>query len=346
MLIKGSVQVENRIERKMDLLDEQGVILNPGYATKMMYNYNKENIKANPLALKEWDFYQIYIGDYVLKMTIGNISYIANFAAELFNVVTKESYSFSRMKILPLKSIVMPNDPEQPSHICVAGKDYTMSFEVGEVYRCLKLKARDKKIGDIDIDVRLNNDVTNEKMVIATPFEHQTKFYLNCKENYFGGEGTIQFGQRRVELDANSTAVLDWGRGVWSFSQEWFWGNGSAIIDGGNFGFNIGWGFGDLKNASENMFFWKGKAYKLGRLDVEVDITDYLKPWKFRDQEGKFDFVLTPIYDQITDTKVAFIQMYCHQLFGYYDGFVILPDGEKIIVNKMMAFCEHAKNKW
>jgi len=338
--------MENKLERRMDLLDGQGCITNPGYATKMLYNYNKENIKANPFALKEWDFYQIYIGDYVLKMTIGNISYIANFSAELFNVVTKENYSFSRMKPLPLKSIEMPNDPEQPSLICVEGKDYTMSFEVGEMHRHLKLTARDDKIGVIDIDIVLNNDVNNEKMVIATPFEKKTKFYLNCKENYFGGEGTIQFGQRRVELDENSTAVLDWGRGVWPFSQEWFWGNGSAIIEGGNFGFNIGWGFGDLKYASENMFFWNGKSYKLGRIHTEVDTTDYMKPWKFRDEDGKFEFVMTPIYDKVTDTKVAFIQMYCHQLFGYYDGFVILPDGEKIIVNKLMAFCEHAKNRW
>lgn len=73
--------MENKLEKRMDLLDGQGRIVKPGYATKMLYNYNKENIKAHPFALKEWDFYQIYIGDYVLKMTIGNISYIANFSA-------------------------------------------------------------------------------------------------------------------------------------------------------------------------------------------------------------------------------------------------------------------------
>lgn len=338
--------MENKITKRTDLLDRKGHVIKPGYATKMLYNYNKENIKAHPFALKEWDFYQIYCGDYILKMTIGNISYIANFSAELFNVTTKESYSFSRMKPLPLKSIVLPNDPEQPSLIRVEGKDYTMSFEVQKTHRQLKLTAKDDKIGAINIDIVLNNDITNEKMVIATPFAKKTKFYLNCKENYFGGKGIIAFGQRRIELDENSTAVLDWGRGVWPFSQEWFWGNGSAIIEGDHFGFNIGWGFGDLKSASENMFFWNGKAYKLGRLHTEIDTTDYMKPWKFRDEEGKFQFVMTPIYDQVTDTKVAFIQMYCHQLFGSFDGFVMLPDGKKVIINNLLAFCEHAKNRW
>ncbi|AWW25542.1 DUF2804 family protein [Acetobacterium sp. KB-1] len=153
--------MENKITKRTDLLDRKGHVIKPGYATKMLYNYNKENIKAHPFALKEWDFYQIYCGDYILKMTIGNISYIANFSAELFNVTTKESYSFSRMKPLPLKSIVLPNDPEQPSLIRVEGKDYTMSFEVQKTHRQLKLTAKDDKIGAINIDIVLNNDITD-----------------------------------------------------------------------------------------------------------------------------------------------------------------------------------------
>lgn len=52
------------------------------------------------------------------------------------------------------------------------------------------------------------------------------------------------------------------------------------------------------------MFFWNGKAYKLGRLHTEVDTTDYMKPWKFRDDDGKFEFVMTPIYDKVTNGKV------------------------------------------
>ncbi|MEX1375885.1 MAG: DUF2804 domain-containing protein [Eubacteriales bacterium] len=338
--------MQKEIIKRTKLLDESGNVAVPGYAKSMLYEYNKENIKAGPLSLKEWDFYQVIVGDYVLKMTIGNISYVAQFGVDLFNVETKESYSFSRMKLFPLKRLKLPKDPESPSILKVVGKGYTMSFEVSENERHLVLKADDPKIGKIDIDIFLNNDIKNEKMVIATPFEKNKKFYLNCKENYFGGRGKIAFGDRVLEVDDTATAVLDWGRGVWPFSQEWFWGNGAAIVDGNNFGFNIGWGFGDLKSASENMFFWNGKAYKLGNLITEVDVNDYFKPWKFKDEEGKFELTLSPIYDQVTDLKIGFIQMYCHQLFGRYDGYIILPDGKKIEIKNMLAFCEHAKNKW
>lgn len=338
--------MQNQITEMTTLLNKEGNLINAGFATKMLYDYNRENIKANAFRVKEWDFYQITIGEYILKITIGNISYVGEFSAELFNVITEEKYSFSRMKLLPFGSIKLPLSPELSSDLMVHGKDFEIRFIVEKERRILILNAIDKKVGKINIDIELNNDLNNEKLVIATPFDKDKCFYLNCKENYFGGKGKIQFGDKVVTLDANSTAVLDWGRGVWPFAQEWYWGNGASFIDGNKFGFNIGWGFGDLEKATENMFFWNGKATKLGKLDVEVDTSDYMNPWKFKDQEGQFEMVMTPIYDKIVDTKIGFIQMYCHQLFGYYNGHVILDDGSKLEVKNMLAFCEHANNHW
>jgi|GEM_PF-6525916 len=40
--------MENKITKRTDLLDRKGHVIKPGYATKMLYNYNKENIKAHP----------------------------------------------------------------------------------------------------------------------------------------------------------------------------------------------------------------------------------------------------------------------------------------------------------
>lgn len=337
--------MQNEITQKIKLLDKNGQIINPGYAKKMMYEYNREDIKAGLLAKKEWDFYQIIIDNWVLKLTIGNISYVAQFAAELFNVETKELYSFERMKLLPFESIQLPRDPEKNNILKVEGKDYMFLFEVKEDKRHFVIKGSDAKVGNVDIDIFLNNDISNEKMVIATPFEKKNKFYLNCKENYFGGLGKIIFGDVSVEINESATAVLDWGRGVWPFAQEWFWGNGAAYIEGNKFGFNIGWGFGNLESASENMVFWNGKAYKLGYLTTEVDVNDYFKPWKFKDDEGNFEFTLTPVYDKIADTRIGFIQMYCHQLFGRFDGYVVI-EGKKIEIKNMLAFCEHASNRW
>lgn len=338
--------MQREMTTPIPLLNNKGMLNCPGYAKKMLYEYDRRNVHAGPLSLKEWDFYQITAGEYILQMTLGHVSYVASFSASLLSPETGERKNFTRLKPLPFRSLHMPENPEKPNVLVAEGKNYIMCFETQATRRVLSLHVKDAHLQSVDIEVELNNDPENEKMVIATPFENKRQFYLNYKENYYGAAGKAQFGDTCVEFGPRDTALLDWGRGVWPFRHEWFWGNGAAFVDGGRFGFNIGWGFGDLRHATENMFFWNGKAYKLGELQVERDARDYMAPWRFRDEAGCFDFTMTPVYDNFTQTKIAFIDTHCHQVFGRYSGAAVLPGGEKIKVPDMPAFCEHAENRW
>ncbi len=338
--------MQREITAAQTLLDEKGELIQPGYARKMLFEYNREQINAGLFSLKEWDFYQVISGDYVLQLTIGHVSYVASFSAMLFNIRTGEKKSFTRMKPLPMRGIDMPRNPEKPNVLEAEGKDYKMRFETRSSERLLFMQAEDKKLGKIDIDLVLNNDTDNEKLVIATPFFKKNQFYLNYKESYYGISGHVKFGDMHMQPGTEDTALLDWGRGVWPFKHEWFWGIGAGFVNGGRFGFNIGWGFGDLQYATENMFFWNGKAHKLDVLIVERDKQDYMKPWHFIDNDGLFDFTMTPIYDRFTENNMIVINTHCHQIFGSYSGTAVLPDGEIIEVENMTAFCEHAENRW
>ena len=337
--------MQKEITKKTNLHKSDGY-LNAGYSKRMMFEYNRKTVKAGIFSLKEWDFYQILSGDWIIQMTIGHVSYIASFSAKIISLKTGETKEFTKLSPLPFKSIKMPENPEVPNQLEAKGKDYKFNFDTHEGIKMLELQAQDKKLGKIDIHLKIDYSTENEKMVIATPFEKKNQFYLNYKENYYDIQGFVKFGDLSVDIEKDATAVLDWGRGVWPFRHEWFWGNGTANIDDGKFGFNIGWGFGDLSNATENMFFWNEKAYKLGALTVERDADDYMAPWKFKDDTVCFDFVMTPIFDNFTYTKIAFIKTQCHQVFGRYNGTATLPDGKKIIIKDMLAFCELAENRW
>jgi hypothetical protein len=94
------------------------------------------------------------------------------------------------------------------------------------------------------------------------------------------------------------------------------------------------------------MFFWNGRAVKVGALKVERDPKDYMAPWHFRDEAGLLDLTMTPVFDHFTRTKIAFIQTQCHQVHGYFHGRVVLPDGERKEIKDVLAFCEHAENRW
>ena len=69
---------------------------------------------------------------------------------------------------------------------------------------------------------------------------------------------------------ADSFAVLDWGRGVWTYHITWYWASASGLVDGVPFGFNLGYGFGNTSAATENMLFYSGKAHKLSRVRFKI----------------------------------------------------------------------------
>ena len=45
--------MQKEIKEKTKLLDKEGRLIKPGYSKKMLYEYNRENIKASPFAKKE-----------------------------------------------------------------------------------------------------------------------------------------------------------------------------------------------------------------------------------------------------------------------------------------------------
>lgn len=68
--------------------------------------------------------------------------------------------------------------------------------------------------------------------------------------------GKVMYDGKLYELSPETDfGGLDWGRGVWTYDNIWYWGSGSGEVDGHRFGFNIGYGFGDTSAASENVIF-------------------------------------------------------------------------------------------
>lgn len=311
-----------------------------GYSTRMNFVYDKKAARSG--RLKEWNFYQIQCGDAVLQLTIGHISYAGQISANLFDIKTGERHSFSKtiFNVAKLKKR-MDENPEKPSLLQWFDRKVKMQFEVTPRYRRLtvtQLKGKDIRT---EVDVTLTNaSFAKDKMVIAVPFEDAKMWYLNYKENCFAANGYCRIDGKEVYI-RDGAAVLDWGRGVWPRKHSWVWGNGSTIVDGKHFGFNIGWGFG-ASETTENMFFYDNVAYKLGK----VSETKTANGFRYADEDRNFVFDVVSLYDNFTQTRRLFVNNSCHQVFGTWRGTVKLPDNTKIKIPPFTAFCEHAENNW
>lgn len=332
---------QREITEKTALLDGKGCLAAPGWARRMWYVYNRERAKTTPINLKEWDFYQFIKDRWVVQLTIGHVSYACSVTATLLNLDTGEKREVNSTRLFYRPRLEV--DPENPSVSEYRAKGFLMRFEVRERVRRLTFRGSCPQWSRVEICLDVDNDPENEKMVIATPFVAPHQFYLNYKENYYMAAGFARFGDLAVTLDGAS-GLLDWGRGIWPYRHEWWWGNLTAQVDGADFGLNIGWGFGDLSRATENVYFYKRRAYKLGELQVERE-GGYMEPWHIRDGEGKLELHFHPIYDNYTENKLLVVDTHCNQVYGLFDGWAE-TDGGRLRFHSLLAFIEHAVNRW
>ena len=93
------------------------------------------------------------------------------------------------------------------------------------------------------------------------------------------------------------------------------------------------------------MLFIEGLHQKLGKVEISRQ-KDFSKQWQFKEENGLLELTLTPCYDNFTQKNFLVIHNRCHQVFGYYNGFVKTRAGEIINIENMWGFCEYAKNRW
>ena len=332
---------QNRFTAPGPVLDALGMPV-PGYSTGSILHYDRRAIKASPFRIKEWDFYQISDREKCLQFTLGHASYAGQAGIMFFDFQKGEWIAnFDKLLAFPFNSLHMPADAEADQTLTYDKGNMFMQFETRGDTRTLRCRH-----GDFDAEIRLVRENPNS-LVINIPFDEKpTQFYYNQKINCMRADGVVRAGGKEYRFSpVDSFGLLDWGRGVWPFHNEWFWSNGTGSVDGAVFGFNLGCGFGNVAAATENILFYKGQAHKLGKVFIRHE-TDFMAPWHLTDEDGRLDMTMTPCFDRTTKTKVLFIDNCCHQVFGRFDGTAVLDDGSRLEIRELYAFAEHAVNNW
>lgn len=332
------------------LLDENGDLSEAGYAFSLVKEYDRKNIKGLKWRIKEWDYY--YFGDeeYGVALTIDDNSYMGLASVSVLDYKNRKENTKSYMRWLTFGSVGFPSSSKN-GDVFIEGKKYSLFFKNDNEKRHLICSLKDLKKGeDFSCDIVLENTI-DKSMVIATPFKKKRHFYYNQKINLLSARGHFSFGKIRHQFKKDETlGVLDWGRGVWTYSNTWYWSSLNAYQDGHRIGFNLGYGFGDTSNASENMFFYDNEAYKLKDVEFLIPKDEkgndiYLKEWDIKSSSGDIDLTFVPIIDRYANTNALIIQSKQHQVFGYFTGKIKIDD-KVIELNHLLGFAEKVKNRW
>ena len=342
---------QHEITSKHPLLDKNGHLIETGYAKSLILDYDRKAIKAKSLRIKEWDYYLIYNDDFGVALTVDDNSYMALDSISLLDFRKPWEHTNSPMKFMTMGKRNFPTETSK-GDVVANCKNYSISFKHNGDHRLLSFYMKKFKDGKpIKGEIRLENPL-QDSMVICTPWrEKKTAFYYNQKIIAMPASGKVEFDGRTYEFRReDSFGLLDWGRGVWTYKNTWYWGAAQGMVDGHRFGWNIGYGFGDTSNASENMFFINDEAYKLRDVHFEIPYNkknkeDYLSPWTFTSESGDINLTFNPLIDRYSNTNALLIQSKQHQVFGVFNGKITVK-GKAFEIDNLIGFAEKVKNRW
>lgn len=337
----------HEVTKRQPLLKEDGSLREPGWSKQLLQIYDRKKIRSPRFRIKEWDYYLVLNEDFAGAFTISDDGYIGLQSVSLLNFKEGWEHTETILNPFPMGKFHLPSTSETGNTVYL-DKRLKMRF-INEGWRRRILCNFDRfwKDKTFSCDIVLEQPPM-DTMVIATPWkEKKTAFYYNQKINCMRSSGTMEYDGKVYTFSPQTDyGTLDWGRGVWTYDNRWYWGSGNATIGGKAFGFNIGYGFGDTSAASENMLFYDGVCHKLDDVTFHIPKDSYMKPWKFTSSDGRFEMDFVPVLDRAARTAAVIIETDQHQVFGRMTGKAVLDDGTVIEIRDMMCFAEDVHNRY
>jgi hypothetical protein len=344
--------MQNEITQPGNLLDSSGSLAQVGWARQPLLDCNLENARfyalrpLQRLRMKRWDYYAVFTPQRFFSATIADLGYAGNIFVYTLDFESGELHEEGL--VIPLGSgITLPrNSTAGDAHF--ADSRASLDFRLTPAGRRIAVSWPGFHAGrGIEADILLRCPPEHESMNIVIPIGKR-RFYYNRKINCLPAEGSLRYGEITETLKPDDClGSLDWGRGVWEYRSFWNWASASGFLtDGRRVGLNLGCGFGDTSAATEDALILEGRIHKLGAVRYEYASGDYMKPWRFSDQEGRLELEFTPFKDRTAITNLGVIYSQVHQMFGRYQGQAVTDQGERIRIDNLIGFAEEHHARW
>lgn len=343
--------MQNEIRHTKSLLDDQGILIESGWARQPYWQYERRAIHAPWHRIKEWGYYYALSDDLQkgIAITISDLSYAAFIAVCWLDF--KQGRFDQEEVIIPLSRARLGLDEDsESSHVAYQSKKLTLEYQVKDGVRTLLVDAPSLNHGQgSGLKAQLTfKDSQHDSINIASRWAEQPKaFYYNRKINCMVVEGQVTAGGEVYELTCdNAMGGLDWGRGVWTYRNRWYWASANGLVNHRPFGLNLGYGFSDRSHASENVIFYDGCAHKLEDIEFPFNVENYHEAWHAESTDGRLILDFTPILDRNSRSNLLFIRSEQHQVFGHFSGRCQLDDGHWLEFDRILGFAEDVYNRF
>lgn len=344
--------MQHEVTKTQRLLDSKGHIREPGYARKLIWEYRRKDIHAPAFRIKEWDYYLIANDSYGVAFTISDLGYMGLISVSFLNFQENWEHTETILDLFPMGSYHLGNTSSKGDAL-FENKRLKLTYRTESGKRLIRCDFPDFYQGR-RLLVKLDLEQPDmDSMCIATPWkEKPTAFYYNQKIACMPAKGFARLGNDKFPFTPQRDfGVLDWGRGVWTYNNTWFWGIGSGELNGIPFGFNLGYGFSDRSSATENVIYYNGKVHKLQHVDFGIPKNaqgayHFMKPWHITSSDQRFEGILKPILDRKANINALLAASQQHQIFGHFTGKATLDDGTVLSIKNFLCSVEVVHNRY
>jgi hypothetical protein len=341
------MSVQNEITEVSDLFNDDGSLVQRGWARKPILKYNKQQIGKGWSRIKEWDHFSVLNNEFGFQLTIGDIGYLTQMSYVWLDFKEKNRDGKSIMKFFT-KSKLLPLSSLEDCEIKFPTEKFSATISKEKNKRILTIDDPSFQDRGLKGSITLQDDPNADNTVVVTGYKEDPRlFYYNHKINFMPAEGSLTIGDKSHSIEPETSyGLMDWGRGIWPYKTHWLWGSACGLVDGVPLAFNIGYGFGDLSTHTENIIFYDGKAHKIDEVVFHHENRDPTKPWKFTSNDDRLNMRLDPIIPHREKLNFGLIYLNSSLLHGSYSGEIVLDNGEKVKIENLLGHAEDIYWRW
>ena len=341
--------ITNELTKPISLIETDGTI-NLGWSRKPVFDLNLEKahfmkIKAlQKFRAKKWDYYYVFTDKFFFSVTLADIGYLGTAFIYFYeyesNTITEDTI------IIPFASKFVMARNSDSGRTCFENKKLSVDFKVDKKYREVYIYYPTFNEGEgLEAQLRLFQGNGLESICVVTPIEKDKMNYTH-KICCMPVEGYIRRGEKKTQLKVGKDlGGLDWSRGFLSYRTFWNWACTSAYQGNHTLGLNLCYGLNDTKDT-ENAFFVDGKCQKVDTVIFDYDKNDLMKKWTVLSSDKRVSLNFIPDKERIAKTDMKLIKSEVHQLFGHFNGELVLDDGSRFTIENIRGAIEEHHARW
>ncbi len=342
---------QRRITESGNLLNK-GRLADFGWSTQPCLSYSRSDISIlNRLQAKEWDSYVFGNDEWQICISIADNSYMGMVSATVVSLregwhktnISTDLFTFGRYE--------MPSDSGF-GDIVYRSKNASVNISLGQNER--RLTVRYPNFDDVKelYITAVFHDLKEDSLSAVIPFKNKNQFYYTHRIHCMPVEATMRYGGIETHFERNATlGSYQWCRSVMPKNTHWLYFSANGLYEGERFGFTLGEGFGKRSCCGENAFYYKGKVYKPGELDITVPNDRAKESWTLIGEDGDINLRMVPCYAAEEDIRaLGCVRLGLGRAFGRYYGMVMLrgEDGsvERLVLDGILGFVEEVGGRW